>query len=99
MLQILEKRNVRLGNTLDVDMKITKLQNVQSHQYITRNNESNYFLMKKVIVHATTAKITVTKIYMHLWHVCMAMTNVQIKKLVTVRNLSIRFWILEQYAT
>ena len=32
------------------------------------NSESKYVSMKKVIVHATTAKITVTKIFMHLWH-------------------------------
>ena len=29
-------------------------------------------LMKKLIVHTTTAKITATKIYMHLWHTCLA---------------------------
>ena len=46
-------------------LKVTKLQNVQS----------KYFLMKKVIVHATTAKIIVTAIYMHLWHVCLATTH------------------------
>ena len=43
-------------------------------------------LMKKVIVHATTAKITVTKGYMHLWHACMVMTNVLVEMLVTVCN-------------
>ena len=43
-------------------------------------------LMKKVIVHATTAKITVTKRYMHLWHLCMAMTNVLVIVFVTVHN-------------
>ena len=26
-------------------------------------------------MHATAAKITVTKIYMYLWHVCLVMTN------------------------
>ena len=31
--------------------------------------------MKKVIVHATTAKIIVTARYMNLWHECIAMTN------------------------
>ena len=30
---------------------------------------------KKVIVHATTAKIIVTARYMHLWHEYLAMTN------------------------
>ena len=55
----------RLGNALDVDLKITWLQNVQS----------KYIWMKKVIVHATTTKIIVTEKYMHLWHKCLAMTN------------------------
>ena len=34
--------------------------NVPSHQKIMRNGESKYALMKKVIVHVTTAKITMT---------------------------------------
>ena len=61
MLPTIDERNGHLGNSLDVDLKITSLQNVQSHQKIIRNDESKYVLMKKVIVHATTAKITVTK--------------------------------------
>ena len=51
---------------LDVDLKITLLQNVQIHQSKMRNVEIKYVLMKKVIVHATTARITVTKRYMHI---------------------------------
>ena len=31
--------------------------------------------MKKVILHATTAKIIVIARYMHLWHECLAITN------------------------
>ena len=31
-------------------------------------------------------KTTKTKRYMHLWHKCLAMTNVQMKSMVTVRN-------------
>ena len=31
--------------------------------------------MKKVIIHATTAKMIVTARYMHIWHECLAMTN------------------------
>ena len=57
--------NVRLGSALDVDLKITWLQNVPSHQKIIRNVEGKYVLMKKVIVHATTAKIT-----MNIRHAC-----------------------------
>ena len=47
---------------------------------------SKYVLMKKVIVHAKTAKITVSKRYMHLWHVCLPMMNVLVKIIVTVRT-------------
>ena len=50
------------------------------------NGESKYVLMKKVIVYMTTVKITMTKRYIHLWHVCLAMTNVLVKHLVTVCN-------------
>ena len=42
--------------------------------------------MKKVIMNVPTAKITVPEIYMHLWDICLAMTNVLVKFLVTVRN-------------
>ena len=31
--------------------------------------------MKILIVHTTTAKITVIKRYIHIWHVCLIMTN------------------------
>ena len=78
--------NVRLVNALDVDLKITFLQNFQNHQNIMKNGKSKYVLMKRVIVHVTTAKITVTKIYMHIWHVCLTRTNVQVKIIVTVYN-------------
>ena len=63
-----------------------------------KNAKNKYVLMKKIIVHATTAKITVTKKYMHIWHVCMVMTNVQVRIIVTVCNWPIRFWIWEQRA-
>ena len=43
-------------------------------------------LMKKVIVHATTAKIMMTIRYTHLWHECLAMTNAKVKIMVTVCN-------------
>ena len=64
MFHLTEIRTVRLGNALDVDLKITLSQNVQS----------KYILMKKVILHATWAKIIVTARYMHLCHECLAMT-------------------------
>ena len=70
--------NVCLGNTLDVDLNITLSQNVPSHQKIMKNGESKYILMKKLIVHATTAKITMTIRYTHLWHECLVMTNAKV---------------------
>ena len=76
MFHPMDKRNVRLRNALDVDLNIIGLQNVQS----------KYFLMKKVIVRATTAKKIVTAIYMHLWHECLAMKIFQVEILVIVRN-------------
>ena len=55
-----------------------------------KNDERKYVLMEEVIVHhrknATMAKITTTKRYMHLWHICLIMTNVLVEILVTVRN-------------
>ena len=86
MLQTIDKRNGHLKNALDVDLKITSLQNVQSHQKIKINGESKYVLMKILIVHAKTAKITMTKRYVHIWHVCLVMMNVLVEILVTVRN-------------
>ena len=73
-----EIRNVRLVNAMDVDLKITLSQNVPSHQKIMKNGESKYVSMKKIIVHATTAKITMTIRYRHLWHACLVMTNAKV---------------------
>ena len=89
MFHPIDKWNVPLENALDVDLNITRSQNIQS----------KYVLMRKVIIHATTTKIMVTTRYRHLWHECLAMTNVQVEILVTVRNEPIGFWILEQCAT
>ena len=50
-------------------------------------------LMKKVIVHATTEKMTMTIIYTHLWQEYLVMTNAKVKSMVTIRNLPIGFWI------
>ena len=87
-----------LGNALDVDLMITWSQNVPSHQKVMRNGEGKYVLMKKVIMHATTAKIVMTIRYTHLWHECLAMTNTKVKSMVTVCNWPIGFWIQEQRA-
>ena len=50
------------------------------------NGKGKYVLMKKVIVHATTAKIKMTIRYTHLWHKCLEMTNAKVKSMVTVCN-------------
>ena len=39
VIRITDEGNVRLGNDLDVDLKITQMQNVQSHQNMMRNSE------------------------------------------------------------
>ena len=46
MFHPIDKWNVRLGNALDVDLKITRSKNVQS----------KYVLMKNVIMHVTTTE-------------------------------------------
>ena len=81
-----DKRNGHPENVLDVDMKTTYLKMFQIHQKIIRNGENKTVLMKKVIVHATTAKITAAKRYMNLWHVFLVMTNVLVGISVTVHN-------------
>ena len=43
-------------------------------------------LRKKVIVRATTAMMTMTLKYTHLWHECLVMTNAKIKIMAIVRN-------------
>ena len=48
--------------------------------------KSKYVLMKKVIVHATKAKITMTIRYPYIRHECLAMMTIQVKIMVTVRN-------------
>ena len=78
--------NVRLGNALYVDLKITRSQDVPRHLKIIRNGESKYVSTKKLIVHAKMVKIMMTIRYTHLWHECLAMTNVKVKSMVTVRN-------------
>ena len=86
MFHLTEICNVHLGNDLDEDLKITRSQNVPSHQKIMRNGEGEYVLMKEVIVHATSAKLTMTIRYTHLWNECLAMTNAKVKRMVTVCN-------------
>ena len=86
MFHLEEIWNVRLRNALDVDLKITLSQNVPSHQKIIRNGEGKYVLMRKVIVYETTAKMTRTIRYTHIWHECLVTTNAKVKSMVTVCN-------------
>ena len=65
MLHPIDKCNLHLRNALDVDLKVTLLQNFLSHQKIMKNGESKYVLIKKLIAHAATAKITMTIRYTH----------------------------------
>ena len=62
-----------------------------------KNGKSKYVLIKRLIVHATTAKTTVTKRYMHLWHICLAMTNIQVEIMVIVCKFT--NWIFNYGAT
>ena len=78
MFHLTEIQNIRLGNALDMDLRITLSQNFTSNQEIMRNGEGKYVLMKILIVHATTAKITITIRYMHIWHEYLAMTNAKV---------------------
>ena len=93
VLQKTDKRNRYLKNILDADMKITYLQNFQSHQKIMRNGKSKNFILKKVIVHATAAKITAPKIYMHLWHACLIIKNVLVE--ILDDSFQLTNWILD----
>ena len=86
VLRTTYKRNRRLGNVLDMDLQTTYLQKVQSHKRRMINGKRKYVLMKKVIRNSTGAKITATKRYMHIWHICLVMANVLVEILVTVYN-------------
>ena len=66
MFHLTDIQNVCLEYALDVDMKIALSQNVPSQQKISRNGKGMYVLIKKVIVHATTEKITMTIRYTNL---------------------------------
>ena len=57
---------VQLGNALDADMKIILSQNVPSHLKTVRKDASLKNLRKKVIVHETTAMMTMIIRYTHL---------------------------------
>ena len=94
-------QKARLVNVLDTYLNIALLLNVWSHPKIIRNGKIKYVSVKEVIVHlrknVTTVIITTTKTYMHLWHVCLIMTNVLVEILVTAHNWPIGFKIQNQH--
>ena len=77
---------VQLGNALDADLKIILSQNVPSHLRKVRKDASLTDLRKRVIVRATTAMMTMTLKYTHLWHECLMMSNTKIKIREIFRN-------------
>ena len=90
-LQEQDKQNVCLANSLDVDLNITSSKTVQNNLKIIRNTARIMYVLKNKKVHATTAKILMTKRYTHIWHECLLMTNVLEEILVAVQ-LDFRFW-------
>ena len=83
-------QNVQIANVLDADLYITSFLNFQNHINITIDEKSMSLLEKGVIVHhknnVTIMIMTMTKRYMHLWHLCLIMTKFLVDILVTVRN-------------
>ena len=79
-------RIVQLGNALDTDLKIILSQNVPSHLKTVRKDASMTNLRNKVVMRATTAMMTMTIRYTHLWHECLMMTYAKIKIMAIVRN-------------
>ena len=65
---------VQLENALDADLRIILSQNVPNHLKTARKDASLTKLRKKVIVRKTTAMMTMTLKYTHLWHECIMMT-------------------------
>ena len=47
----------------------------ESEDHMIAKFPNQVFLMKEVIMHATTAKMIVTARYMHIWNECLATTN------------------------
>ena len=64
---------VQLGNALDADPKIILSKNVPSHLKTARKDASLTNLRKNVIVRKTTATMTMTLKYTHIWHECLMM--------------------------
>ena len=86
MFHLTEIRIVRLGDVIYADLNITLSQNVPSHLKTVRKDASMKNLRTKVIVCATTAMMTMTLKYMHIWHECLMGTNAKINIMAIVRN-------------
>ena len=101
MIRITDVQNVRLTNVLYADLMIIWLKNVRRHLKRVRNGESKYVLMKEAIVqqrnNATTEKMSTTKRYMHICHVCLIMTNFMVENFGVGSQL--RNWILDSGST
>ena len=65
---------VQIGNALDADLKIILSQNVPNHIKTVRKTASLTKLRKREIVQKTTATMTMTLKYTHLWHEFLMMT-------------------------
>ena len=79
VIQTKDEWNIHLVNVSDADLKIIYLLNVKIHLKIMINGESKSVSVKEVAVHrknnAKTLTMAMTKRYMHLWHVCLIMTE------------------------
>ena len=95
VFHITKIRIFQIGNDLDADLKIIWSQNFPSHLKTVRKDAILKNLRKKVIVHTTTAMMTTTLKYTHIWHECLVMTNAKVSTMATVRNWPIGFWIQE----
>ena len=86
VLHLTKIRIVQHGNALDADLKIILSQNVPNHQKKVRKDASLKKLIKKLIVHATTAMMTMNIRYTHIWHECLVMINAKVKTMAKVCN-------------
>ena len=86
VLRLTKIQIVQLGNALDADLKIILSQNVPSHLKTVIKDASLANLRKKAIVRKTTAMMTMTLKYTHLWHEFLMMNKAKTKIMAIVRN-------------
>ena len=68
-------RAVHVSSYRKMELTPRKCFRCGSEDQMIESVQSKYVLMKKVIIHVTTAKMIVTARYMYIWHECLAMTN------------------------